>query len=80
MKFDQIIEYNTINIFLEKSYPKCDGETIPRPFPKKPKLSISLEQHSKVLLNLFYCMQVWNYRKILKVSSKPLAFSSRKAS
>ena len=35
-KFGQIIEYNMRNIFLE--------ETIPRPFTKKSKLSISLDQ------------------------------------
>ena len=32
------------NIFLEKSYTKCGGETIPIPFPKKSKLRISLNQ------------------------------------
>ena len=35
MKFGQLIEYNMRNIFVEKSYTKCDGETIPRPFFKK---------------------------------------------
>ena len=35
MKFDQLIEYNLRNIFVEKSYPKCAGETIPRPLSKK---------------------------------------------
>ena len=30
MKFGQLIEYNKKNIFLKKSYTKCDGETIPR--------------------------------------------------
>ena len=49
MKFGQLIEYNMRNIFLEKPYTKCDGETIPRPFSKKSKLSISLDQWSKVL-------------------------------
>ena len=34
-KIDQLIEYNMRNISLEKSYTKCDGETIPRPFFKK---------------------------------------------
>ena len=33
MKFGQLIEYN-MNIFLEKSYIKCDEETIPKPFCK----------------------------------------------
>ena len=28
----------------EKSYTKCGGETIPRPFLKTSKLSISLDQ------------------------------------
>ena len=51
MKLGQLIEYNIRNIFLEKSYTKCGGETSPRPFSKKSKLSISLDQYSKVLLN-----------------------------
>ena len=44
MKFRQSIVYNMKNIFLEKSYTKCGGETILRPFSKKSKLSISLDQ------------------------------------
>ena len=44
MKFGQLIEYNMRNILVEKSYPKCGGETIPGPFFKKSKLSISLDQ------------------------------------
>ena len=32
MKFGQLIDCNMRNIFLEKSYTKCDGETSPRPF------------------------------------------------
>ena len=35
---------NMRNIFFEKSYTKPGGETIPRPFSKKSKLSVSLEQ------------------------------------
>ena len=41
MKFGQLIEYNKRNIFLEKSYQKWDGETIPRTFAKKSKFIIS---------------------------------------
>ena len=52
-KFGQLIEYNIRNIFLEKSYTKCAGETIPRPLPKKSKLSISLNQQFKGLNSLF---------------------------
>ena len=44
MKFGQLIEYNGRNIFIEKSYTKCAGETISRPLSKKSKLSISLDQ------------------------------------
>ena len=43
MKLVQLIEHNMRNICLEQSYKKCDGETIPRPFSKKSKLSISLD-------------------------------------
>ena len=44
MKFGQLIECNMRNIFLEKSYTKCGGETSPRPFSKKLKLRITLDQ------------------------------------
>ena len=53
MKFGQLIKYNLRNIFLEKSYTKYGGETIPRSFFKKLKLSISLDQYSKNLYILF---------------------------
>ena len=42
LKLGQLIEYNMRNIFLEKSYEKCVGETILRRFSKKSKLCISL--------------------------------------
>ena len=44
MKFGQLTEYNMRNIFLEKSYTKCAGVTIPRRFSEKSKLNISLDQ------------------------------------
>ena len=44
MTYGQLIEFNMRNIFLEKSYPKCGGETSAIPFSKKLKLSISLNQ------------------------------------
>ena len=49
MKFGQLIQYNTRNIFLEKSYTKCGGGASPRPFYKKSKLSISLDRQSEML-------------------------------
>ena len=53
MKFGQLIKYNMTNIFVEKSYTKCAGETIPRPLSIKSKLSRSLDQYCKVLNSLF---------------------------
>ena len=35
MKFGPLREYNMRNIFVEKPYTKCGGETIPRRFFKK---------------------------------------------
>ena len=34
VKFGLLKEYNMRNIFVEKSYTKCAGETIPRPLSK----------------------------------------------
>ena len=44
MKFGQFIEYSMRNTFVEKSYTKCAGETIPRTLSKKSKFIISLDQ------------------------------------
>ena len=52
-KFGQLIECSMRNIFLEKSYTKCGEETSPRAFSEKLKLSISLDQYSRVLQSLF---------------------------
>ena len=41
VKFGQLIEWDIRNIFVEKLYTKCGGETIPRRFSRKSKLSIS---------------------------------------
>ena len=64
------------NTFLEKSYTKCGGQIIPRPFSKKSKLSISLDQNFKVLYIFFIVCQVENYRKWLELSCWPLAVTS----
>ena len=52
MKLGQLKEFHIRNIFLEKSYTKCGGEATPRHFSEKLKLSISLDQCSKVLYSL----------------------------
>ena len=78
-KFGQLIKCNMRKSFLEKSYTNFGGETIERPFTKKLKLSISLNQQSEILpsLILLYVL-VKDYRK-LKSRGWPLTFSSYKA-
>ena len=63
-KFPEIPDYNLRNIFLEKSYTKCGGEIISRPFLKKSNLSISLDQYFKVLDILFTLFAKWRTIKI----------------
>ena len=44
MKFDQLIERNMRNIFIEKLCTKCGGKANPRILSEKLKLSLSLDQ------------------------------------
>ena len=53
MKFGQLIDHEKRDIFLEKSYTKCGGETISRHVSKNSKLSLSPDQEFKVLYSLF---------------------------
>ena len=53
MKFGQLIYYDMRNIFLKISYSKYGAETSPRPFSEKIKLSVSLDEQSKVLYDMF---------------------------
>ena len=53
MKFGQLIEYNTGKFFSKKSNTKCGREHNPKPLCKKLKFSISLNQNSEMLYNLF---------------------------
>ena len=66
------------NIFLEKPYTKCGGETSSRPISKKLKLSmnLSLDQQSEHLYSfLLFYVKIEDYQNILK----PLAFTSYEA-
>ena len=79
-KSGQLIEYNKLIFFLEKSYTKCGGETIHRPFLKK----IKIEYISGTIVESFIQFvpikcQVEGYRNTLKLSFRPLAFTSSKA-
>ena len=85
MKFGQLIEYNMKSIFLEKSFTKGAGETIPKFFSKKSKLTIPSDQYFEVSYSLFLLFillyslcQVEDFRNILKLSSRPLGFTSYK--
>ena len=51
-KFRQLIEYNMRN-FLKNSNTECGEETSSRPFSKKTKFSIFLDQYYKILYSLY---------------------------
>ena len=50
------------HIFLEKSYAKCGGETIPTPFSKQSKLDISLDHF------VFTVSLAEGYRNVFKLN------------
>ena len=80
MKFGQLIECNIRNIFLQKLFTKCDGETSLRPFSKK----IKIEHISGSIVNSFiqFAVVVWQVdgqQNILKLSCRRLAFTSYQA-
>ena len=52
-------------IFREKSYTKCDEETIPRPFSKNSKLYLCVNS-LKFYTVCFYCMLSWELSKYIK--------------
>ena len=71
MKFGQLIECNMRNICFEKSYTKRGGETSPRLFSEKLKLSISLDNSLKFYTFIvFIVCRVESYWKILKLSCR----------
>ena len=80
IKFDQLIDYDMRNIFLEKSYAKYGGKASLRLFDIKSKLIISLEQQSEMIRNLFlFSVQVEVCQNILKLRCLPLAFILNKS-
>ena len=56
MKVGHSREYNIKNIFLEKSYTKCAGKTIPKPFSKRSKVNIFWTNSLIFYTVCFYCM------------------------
>ena len=75
MRFGQFIECNMRNIFLKKSNTKRGGKTIPRPFSEKVK-HISGSVDLNFIQFVFIVWQVEAYRNTLKLSFRPLAFTS----
>ena len=61
------------NIFLEKSYTKCVGETRPTPVSEKLKLSISLDS-LKFDTVCFYCMVSWGLSKYIETKLQTTLF------
>ena len=62
-----------------KSCTNCGIETSLRPFFKKSKLSISLNQHPEVLYSLVSLhVQAEDIQNILKLRCQPLAYTSSK--
>ena len=76
-KIDQLRECNMTNIFLEKSYTRCGGETIPKPYSKNSKSRKSQGQFYKSFIQfVFIVCKFGSYRNILKLNSRPLVFTS----
>ena len=42
IKLCELIEYDIKSIFLEKSYTKCGGEAIPRPYSENPRFFFAI--------------------------------------
>ena len=63
MKFGQLIEYYMRNIFLEKLYTKCVGETVPRSFLKNQNCAFLWINSLKFYTVCFCCMSSWGLSK-----------------
>ena len=68
MKFGQLTEFKMRNIFLEKSYTKYGGETIPRPFSKNQSGAYFWINNLKVYRVCFYCMPSWELLKYIETN------------
>ena len=79
MKTGQLLEYNLRNFFLEKSYTKCGGETIPSPFLKNQNWAYLWINVLKFYSFCFYCLLSWGPSKWSKFSCRLFAFNLYKA-
>ena len=76
-KFGKLIEHNMRNIFLEKTYTKWAGESVPRSFSKNKKVSITLDL--KFYTAFFIVCQVESYQSILKPKLQTTRFYNIKS-
>ena len=75
MRLGQLIECNMRNIFLEKSHTKWGGETSPKSYSKKTKLSISQDQMVLKLYRVcFCCTPSWGLSKHLETKLQTTCF------
>ena len=79
VEFGQLIQYNMKNIFVEKSYTKCGGESIPDSFVKNENWAYLWMNSLKFKTFCFYCMPSGDYQNILILSCRPLAFTPLKS-
>ena len=79
MKFGQLIECNMRNIFFQKSYIKCAGDTSPSHFPKNRNGAYLWINSLEIYKVYFYCMLSWGLSKYIEIKFRPLAFTSYKA-
>ena len=71
MKFGPLIKYNTSNIFLDKSYTKCDRETISRQNQNWVYLWINSLKFCEIC---FYYMLIWGISKCSETNLQTTCF------
>ena len=65
MRICQLIEIKMRNIFFEKTYTKCGGEAIPRPFSKNQSWAYLWINSLKFYTVCFYCNPSWGLSKYI---------------
>ena len=74
MKFGQLIKYNKKKNFIEESYRKCGGDTIPDPFLKNQNWAYLWISSLKFLQLAFYCMPSWGLSKYIETKLHTTCF------
>ena len=74
MKSRQFMEYYITNIFLEKSFTKYGGETVPRPFLKNQNWKFFWIVNLIFYTVCFYCMPSWGLSKYIESKMQTTSF------